>query len=58
MRVGVAGVRARPPLNRQALLQKGCDMGRDQGHGRPPAKKASHESAMPLISSGVASRYQ
>src|SRR6266436_627484 len=58
VRVGITSVRARPPLNWQAFLQKGRDMRGDQGHGRPPAKKASHEWAMPLISSGVASRYQ
>ena len=58
VRIGVASIRARPPLKRQALLQKSRDVGRDQVHGRPPAKKAWHESAMPFISSGVASRYQ
>ena len=32
VRVGIASVRARSPLNRQALLQKGRDMRGDQSH--------------------------
>jgi len=58
MRIGVAGVGAGAPFDGQALLEKGRDVWGEKDHGRPPAKKLWHESAMFLIRSGVASRYQ
>src|SRR5437773_2279473 len=58
MRIGVACVGAGAPFDGQALLEKGRDVRGEKDHGRPPAKKLWHESAMFLIRSGVASRYQ
>src|SRR5437870_7933256 len=58
MRIGVAGVGAGTPFDGQALLEEGRDVWGEKDHGRPPAKKLWHESAMFLIRSGVASRYQ
>src|SRR4051794_8510842 len=58
MCIGVASVGTGTPFDRQALLEKGRDVRGEKDHGRPPVKKLWHESAMFLISSGVASRYQ
>ena len=58
MRIRVACVGAGAPFDGQALLEKGRDVRSEKDHGRPPAKKLWHESAMFLIRSGVASRYQ
>src|ERR1035438_2984769 len=58
MRIGVASVGAGAPLDGQALLEEGGDVWGEKDHGRPPVKKLWHESAMFLIRSGVASRYQ
>jgi hypothetical protein len=58
MRIGVAGVGAGAPLDRQALLEEGRDVRGEKDHGRPPVKKLWHESAIFLIRSGVASKYQ
>ena len=58
VRIGVAGVGAGAPFDGQALLEESRDVRGEKNHGRPPVKKLWHESAMFLISSGVASRYQ
>jgi hypothetical protein len=56
--VGVAGVGAGTSLDGQALLKKSCDVRCDENHGRSPVKKLWVESAMDLIKSGVACKYQ
>src|ERR1039457_2999823 len=58
MRIGVAGVGAGAPLDRQALLEEGRDVRGEKDHGRPPVKKLWHESAIFRIRSGGASKYQ
>src|SRR5664279_6012664 len=58
MRIRVASVGAGAPLDGQALLEEGRDVRGEKDHGRPPLKKLWHESAMFLIRSGVASKYQ
>src|SRR2546422_8586438 len=56
--IRVAGIAAGAPLDGQALLEECRDVRCDQGHGLPPSLKFSQTSAMFLIRSGVASRYQ
>src|ERR1700730_14758168 len=56
--IRVTGVRTGAPFDGQALLEESGDMRCNGYHGRPPLKKLWHESAMLLISSGVASKYQ
>jgi hypothetical protein len=58
IRIGVACVWAGAPFNGQPLLEKGREVWGKEDHGRPPVKNLWHESAMFLIRSGVASRYQ
>jgi len=58
MRIGITCVRTGAPFDWQALLEKGREVRAEEDHGRPPVKKRWHESAMSLIRSGVASRYQ
>jgi hypothetical protein len=56
--VRVGGVTAGAALDRQSLLKERSDVWRKRRHGRPPMTKRSHRSAMSVINSGTASKYQ
>ena len=58
VRVRVRGVRTGAALKWEALLKERAEMWRQRCHGRPPMTKRSQRSAMSVISSGTASRYQ